>query len=90
LFRAGLAGIAAPRDSDQQRTLGREVPEGVPLARGDLILFAGHVGMMADGTRLIHANAFHMMVTVEPLDDVVARLADTHERPILCRRRIDP
>ncbi|UEM20275.1 C40 family peptidase [Skermanella mucosa] len=68
------AGIAAPRDSDQQGgTLGQPVPEGETLRSGDLIFFPGHVGIMTGPEQLIHANAFHMMVTEEPLSDVVAR-----------------
>ncbi|TVV70704.1 C40 family peptidase [Sphingomonas solaris] len=79
----GLAGIAAPRDSDQQRSLGREIGEGEALRRGDIILFPGHVGMMVDDTRLIHANAHWMAVTIEPLDTVTGRGA-----AIVARRRI--
>lgn len=81
----GLAGIPAPRDSDQQRTLGADIPDGEPLRRGDLVFFPGHVGLMLDSARLIHANAHWMAVTVDPLADVVARLGD---RAILARRRI--
>ena len=84
-----LCGTAAPRDSDQQRALGREIGRDEPLRRGDLIFLPSHVGMMADGNRLIHANAFWMAVTVEPLAQVTARLADRHAEPILARRRID-
>ncbi|WP_156679833.1 C40 family peptidase [Sphingomonas profundi] len=79
----GLAGIACPRDSDQQRALGGEIAAGDTLRRGDIILFTGHVGLMVDGDRLIHANAFWMAVTVEPLAAVVARGA-----AIVARRRI--
>ncbi|PTQ08622.1 glycoside hydrolase [Sphingomonas oleivorans] len=82
-------GHAAPRDTDQQRSaIGEEIAEDAPLRRGDLIFFPGHVGLMVDGTRLIHANAHWMAVTVEPLADVVTRLLPNHDRPILARRRI--
>jgi hypothetical protein len=85
----GLCGIDAPRDTDQQRTaIGRELPADEPLRRGDLIYFPGHVGMMVDAQRLLHANAFWMAVTVEPLADVVARAATEGGSPILARRRI--
>ncbi len=85
----GACGIAAPRDSDQQRDgLGRALAEDEALIRGDLVFFPGHVGLMVDAERLIHANAFWMAVTVEPLADVVARLAPTHASPISARRRI--
>ncbi|WP_246152697.1 C40 family peptidase [Sphingomonas montanisoli] len=82
-------GTAAPRDTDQQRTqTGDELPEEARLRRGDLIYFPGHVGMMVDEERLIHANAHWMAVTVEPLADVTARLKPDHDRPILSRRRL--
>ncbi|MDB5690661.1 MAG: hypothetical protein JWL91_2537, partial [Sphingomonas bacterium] len=85
----GLCGHAAPRDTDLQRNqIGRELAAGEILHRGDLIFFPGHVGMMIDETRMIHANAFWMAVTVEPLADIVARLAGTSADPILSRRRL--
>lgn len=85
----GLAGIEAPRDSDQQRDgLGDALDEAEPLARGDLVFFPGHVGLMVDAERIVHANAFWMAVTIEPLADVVARLAPTHAHPISARRRL--
>jgi len=84
-----LAGIAAPRDSDMQRDqLGEALPEDAPLQRGDLIFFPGHVGLMADGERLLHANAYWMSTVIEPLADVVERLAPTYQRPIVARKRI--
>jgi len=69
------AGIASPRDTDQQETALGAI---VPLAerrRGDLVFWNGHVGILLDATRLLHANAFHMQVEIEPLDDAIARIA---------------
>jgi cell wall-associated NlpC family hydrolase len=84
-----LTGIAAPRDSDMQREqLGEVLADDVPLQRGDLIFFPGHVGFMVDGERLIHANAYWMATVIEPLADVVARLAPTHTKPVLACKRI--
>jgi len=68
-----FAGQPALRDSDQQQGLGSAIAEGDPLRRGDLVFLPGHVGMMADDTHLLHANAFWMRVVTEPLADVVAR-----------------
>lgn len=83
-----LGGIACPRDSDQQReSVGRELTADEPLKRGDLVFFPGHVGIMADADRLLHANAWWMAVTSEPLQDVVDRLSPKYERPVLARRR---
>lgn len=85
----GLCGMACPRDSDQQRDgMGMALPDDAPLRRGDLLFFPGHVGLMVDETRLLHANAWWMAVTIEPLADVVARLAPDHEQPITGRRRL--
>lgn len=84
----GLCGSPAPRDSDQQRALGQEIGSDERLRQGDLIFFPGHVGMMADADRLIHATAYWMAVTVEPLADVVARLAGAEAEPIVARRRL--
>jgi len=86
-----LAGHECPRDSDQQRVaLGGEVEAGAPLLRGDLVFFSGHVGLMLDETNLLHANAFWMAVTVEPLQDVIDRLRPQHEQPVLAVRRLAP
>lgn len=74
LVQAALTacGVACPRDSDMQRALGEAV-EGEP-ARGDLVFWAGHVGMIGDGGQLLHANAHHMAVAYEPLAEAVERI----------------
>ena len=72
-------GIAAPRDSDMQESaLGVPLPlaNGIPeLARGDLVFWKGHVGIMRDESTLLHANAHHMAVAAEPFAAAVERLA---------------
>ncbi len=93
LVQVALAacGIAAPRDTDQQaEAIGMTLDDHAELRRGDLVFFPGHVGLMMDGERLLHANAHWMAVTIEPLGDVIARLADKHERPVTARRRVQP
>lgn len=71
------AGHALPRDSDMQRAEAGELlskdGEGVSYKRGDLVFFPGHVGLMVDADRLIHATAHSMTVAVEPLADVAMR-----------------
>jgi cell wall-associated NlpC family hydrolase len=66
-------GRACPRDADQQAALGREIQPG-ELARGDLIGWRGHIGLMLDETRLIHANGHHMAVAIEPLAEAITRI----------------
>ncbi len=85
----GLAGVAAPRDSDQQMAdLGRALAEDEPLQRGDLVFFPGHVGIMMDADTLVHANATWMQTVAEPLADVIARFPETTPQPVLARKRI--
>jgi cell wall-associated NlpC family hydrolase len=72
------AGIAAPRDTDlQERALGVAIPIGEKLnelRRGDLVFWKGHVGMLRDARELLHANAYRMLVTSEPLSAVRERV----------------
>ncbi|MEM9181488.1 MAG: NlpC/P60 family protein [Pseudomonadota bacterium] len=86
-----MAGYACPRDSDQQAaSLGDLVAAGAPFMRGDLVFFPGHVGLMVDDTHLLHANATHMAVTVNPLRDVeeIVRRSDSQGRGITARKRL--
>ncbi len=69
------SGITALRDSDMQETsLGTAVPHQA-LCRGDLVFWKGHVGIMQDADRLLHANGHHMMVVSEPLAAAISRIA---------------
>jgi hypothetical protein len=78
-------GQACPRDTDLQMRLGREVSDS-ELARGDLVGWRGHIGLMLDETRLLHANAHHMAVAIEPLAEAAARIeGDGNGRPTFRR-----
>jgi cell wall-associated NlpC family hydrolase len=66
-------GRSCPRDADQQAALGREIGRA-ELARGDLVCWRGHIGLMLDEVRLIHANGHHMAVAIEPLAEAIARI----------------
>jgi cell wall-associated NlpC family hydrolase len=82
-------GIACPRDSDMQRSVGIGVEVHDDLSgvqRNDIICWKGHVGIMLDGERLLHANAHHMETACEPLADAVARITPL-SGPILTIRR---
>jgi cell wall-associated NlpC family hydrolase len=67
-------GIACPRDSDmQEQTLG----SGIDIAqarRGDLVFWKRHVAIARDAATLVHANAFHMAVAIEPIAEAIARI----------------
>lgn len=65
-------GLACPRDSDQQASLGRPVQRD-DLRRSDLVCWRGHIGMMLDGERLAHASSLDMAVTIEALEAAIER-----------------
>jgi cell wall-associated NlpC family hydrolase len=71
-------GFACPRDSDmQERALGAPADLAGDLSklrRGDLVFWKGHVAIARDSTTLLHANAHHMAVTLEPAADAIARI----------------
>lgn len=73
------AGRECPRDSDMQLAeLGNTVAVGDDLdglARGDLVFWNRHAGIMVDSFLMLHANAHHMAVVVEPLRTAVDRIA---------------
>jgi cell wall-associated NlpC family hydrolase len=71
------AGLRCPRDADMQGAeLGRPIDwqEVDALARGDLVFWEGHVGIMTGPKHLLHANAHHMAVAVEPLAQARTRI----------------
>lgn len=83
-------GINAPRDSDMQeaetgRLLGTD-PAACDIRRGDLIFWKGHVAIARDAQTIVHANAFHMAVAIEPLADALARIAKTGGNPTAIKR----
>lgn len=71
-------GRAVLRDSDMQAaSIGEDVVADATysnLKRGDLIFWAGHVGVMADHANLLHASARDMKVEIEPLAQAIARI----------------
>lgn len=70
-------GRDCPRDSDMMRkTIGEplRINDLDGLQRGDLVFWKGHIGMMLDAERLVHANGYHMSTVIEPLRDAVDRI----------------
>ena len=76
LIQTALQAVdkAAPRDTDMmEKALGEAIAIS-DAQRGDLIFWKGHMGVMLDASRLLHANAFHMAVAIEPLAEALARI----------------
>ena len=68
-------GEKIPRNSHDQSLLNKEtIKKNEPLKRGFTIFWKRHVGIMVDETYCIHANAFHMEVSKEPLVKILERV----------------
>lgn len=80
--------IPCPGDSTPQRAeAGQPLPPGTPPARGDLVFWAGHVGIMVDGQTLLHANAHAMACVYEPLEAATLRIKAQDGGDVLALRR---
>jgi cell wall-associated NlpC family hydrolase len=81
-------GVVCPRDSDmQEAALGTAVAaDPATLKRGDLIFWKGHVAIVRDRGSLIHANAYHMAVAIEPINEAVARIRNAGSEITSIRR----
>ncbi|MGA8649152.1 MAG: NlpC/P60 family protein [Xanthobacteraceae bacterium] len=82
------AGLSCPRDSDmQEAALGAPAaPVLAALQRGDLVFWKGHVAVVRDRLTLIHANAFHMAVAIEPIVEAIARIREAGSEMTSVRR----
>ncbi|WP_170468336.1 NlpC/P60 family protein [Ruegeria arenilitoris] len=91
LVQAGLlaCGIPCPGDSgDQERTLGEALPAGTEPKRGDLLFWKGHVAWVYGDNMLLHANAYHMDVTFEPMDQAITRILEQGDGPVTAHKRL--
>jgi cell wall-associated NlpC family hydrolase len=67
-------GIKCPRDSDMQESALGKSASLAGLQSGDLIFWKGHVAIARGRNSMIHANAFHMAVAIEPVAEALARI----------------
>lgn len=83
------AGLSAPRDSDMQAAeLFAPTDDAYEnLARGDLLFWKGHVGLIASPGELLHANGHHMMTVREPLAAAITRILPDSGPPLCARTR---
>ena len=73
-------GRAVPRDTDLQTAFFTPVaPED--RRRGDLVFWKGHVAILLDAETILHANAHHMAVAIEPLAEAIARITAAGNGP---------
>ncbi|TGN60068.1 NlpC/P60 family protein [Paracoccus liaowanqingii] len=86
LVQAALtaAGIPCPGDSDLQRAA---FPPTDDIRRGDLLFWPGHVAMALSADLMIHATAWTMSVTTEPIAAARARINAAGQGPFQGSRR---
>jgi hypothetical protein len=68
------SALPCPRDSDMQEAALGTTIDIAQARRGDLLFWKGHVAIVRDGANVIHANAFHMSVAIEPIATALARI----------------
>ncbi len=68
------AGMDCPRDTYMQEAHFKNDVALTDLKRGDLIFWKGHVAIARDAQSIIHANAHHMMVAIEPASGAIERI----------------
>jgi len=94
LIQLGLmaTGNVVRRDSDlQQQTIGEPLSDDLNISqlhRGDLVFWKGHIGVMVDHLNLLHANAHHMEVAIEPLVIAIERIRKAGSGEITALRRL--
>ncbi|MBM3605024.1 MAG: NlpC/P60 family protein [Alphaproteobacteria bacterium] len=86
LVQAALTGcgLQCPGDSDLQRDA---FPVTDAIRRGDLLFWPGHVALAVSEHLMIHATAWTMSVTHEPIRDAIARINAAGEGPFQGARR---
>ena len=58
------------------------------MKRGDLVFWKGHVAMVVDRDRLIHANGHTMSVAYEGIKDCIARISAGGGGLVQARQRL--
>lgn len=85
-----VCGIDCPGDSDQQEAeLGTPLAGRSQLRRGDLMFWRGHVAWVVDEETILHANAYHMAVSYEPLEEALARIDAQGDGQVTTRKRLE-
>jgi len=79
-------GLKCPRDSDMQENALGKSASLAGLQSGDVIFWKGHVAIARGRNSMIHANAFHMAVTIEPVGEALARIGAAGSQVTSVRR----
>lgn len=78
-----MTGFSCPRDADLQWQWMTKKPSREDVRTGDFVFWNDHVGIIDEKGGLIHANAHHMQVVREPLEEVCERISTQNESEFL-------
>lgn len=69
------SGEIIPRNTTEQVKIKKKIIKDInKLNRGCVVFWEGHVGIMVDKFKCLHANAFHMKTVIEPLTKIINRM----------------
>lgn len=70
-------GKHIPRNTEEQFKMKLEdIPYQQGLSRGDLVFWKGHVAIVQNKNKLVHANQFHLKVFSEDINDTIYRIKE--------------
>ena len=80
-----FSGEYLPRDSNEQFEYFKKAvnyniikdPQSEKFSRGNIVFWKGHVAIVIDENKLIHASAFHGIVKMENIKKVITRINKT-------------
>ena len=69
-------GIKLPRNTvDQVNFTSKKICDTKVIEKGSILFWEGHVAIALSKSKIIHSNAFHMEVKIEPLEDAIKRIS---------------
>ena len=71
------SGKKFPRNTEDQFKIKlQNINNKNSLSRGDLVFWNGHVAILQNSKKLLHANQYHMQVFSEDLDIAINRIRE--------------
>lgn len=68
--------IKLPRNTvDQVNFTSKNIYDTKVIEKGSILFWEGHVAIALSKSKIIHSNAYHMEVKVEPLKDAIKRIS---------------
>ena len=83
-------GIKLPRNTvDQVNFTSKKICDTKVIEKGSILFWEGHVAIALSKSKIIHSNAFHMEVKIEPLEDAIKRISLNSRKIIKIKKIIN-